>query len=302
MIAPIGTSSAAGWHPYTLLWLYKIGSMLNKQTTLMQSAAYFPVVFIFLSLIFAFLIAYRISGPVGGVSAATMLAILPAIMGRTPWGHADTDAYNVFFAVLVVWLLFEALSSKSAKKQLLFGGLTGLAFGVYANFWSSWWYLFDFVGAALAVAIVADIVIENKLLREGLHKFWAHSQTKKFIFTGLMVLIVVICIEGLSRLSYFDTYRLGYDVTEKKNFAKYSHYKLSDEFALWWDQEIIHPYLGFVIDFKDEKKLLKFMTEQGKVIPRRISGNCGKHQRELVTAIKRARHLALIPFVADATR
>lgn len=56
------------------------------------------------------------------------------------------------------------------------------------------------------------------------------------------------------------------------------------------------------IDFKDEKKLLKFMTEQGKVIPRRISGNCGKHQRELVTAIKRARHLALMPFVADATR
>jgi len=56
------------------------------------------------------------------------------------------------------------------------------------------------------------------------------------------------------------------------------------------------------IDYKDEKRLLKFTTEQGKIIPRRISGNCAKHQRELEIAIKRARHLALIPFVADATR
>jgi len=56
------------------------------------------------------------------------------------------------------------------------------------------------------------------------------------------------------------------------------------------------------IDYKEEKKLLKFTTEQGKIIPRRISGNCAKHQRELKIAIKRARHLALIPFVADATK
>ncbi len=56
------------------------------------------------------------------------------------------------------------------------------------------------------------------------------------------------------------------------------------------------------IDFKEEKRLFKFTTEQGKIIPRRISGNCAKHQRDLKQAIKRARHLALIPFVADATR
>ncbi len=56
------------------------------------------------------------------------------------------------------------------------------------------------------------------------------------------------------------------------------------------------------IDFKDEKKLLKFLTEQGKIIPRHTSGTCAKHQRQLAKAIKRARHLALIPFVADFTR
>lgn len=53
------------------------------------------------------------------------------------------------------------------------------------------------------------------------------------------------------------------------------------------------------IDYKDGKKLARFTTEQGKIIPRRISGTCSKHQRQLTTAIKRARHLALLPFVTD---
>ena len=80
------------------------------------------------------------------------------------------------------------------------------------------------------------------------------KKSKKIIFTGLMVLIVLICIEGLARLTYFVMYKRAYDVSDLHNFIKHSKYKLSDEFALWWDQEIIHPYLGFVIDFNDEKK------------------------------------------------
>jgi len=56
------------------------------------------------------------------------------------------------------------------------------------------------------------------------------------------------------------------------------------------------------IDYKDERKLARFTTEQGKIIPRRISGNCAKHQRQLCTAIKRARHLALLPYIADSSR
>ena len=56
------------------------------------------------------------------------------------------------------------------------------------------------------------------------------------------------------------------------------------------------------IDFKEEKLLLRYVTEQGKIIPRHTSGTCAKHQRQLAQAIKRARHLALIPFVTDFTR
>ena len=53
------------------------------------------------------------------------------------------------------------------------------------------------------------------------------------------------------------------------------------------------------IDYKDIAKLKKFMTERSKILPRRVTGCCAYHQRELTTAIKRARQLALIPYVSD---
>ena len=56
------------------------------------------------------------------------------------------------------------------------------------------------------------------------------------------------------------------------------------------------------VDYKDERRLSRFISEQGKIIPKRITGNCAKHQRQLVQAIKRARHLALLPFVSESIR
>ena len=53
------------------------------------------------------------------------------------------------------------------------------------------------------------------------------------------------------------------------------------------------------IDYKDVAKLKRFMTEKGKILPRRQTGVCAYHQRELSDAIKRARVMALLPFVAD---
>ena len=51
-----------------------------------------------------------------------------------------------------------------------------------------------------------------------------------------------------------------------------------------------------VMDYKDVKTLRNFVTERGKIIPKRIYGTCASHQRQVTTAIKRARHLALLPY------
>ena len=53
------------------------------------------------------------------------------------------------------------------------------------------------------------------------------------------------------------------------------------------------------INYKDEKLLMPFVPERGKILPRRISGTCAMHQRKLQTALKRARQIALIPYVTD---
>lgn len=53
------------------------------------------------------------------------------------------------------------------------------------------------------------------------------------------------------------------------------------------------------IDYKDVAKLRKFVSERGKILPRRITGNCAKHQRLLTTAVKRARHIALMAYVSE---
>lgn len=53
------------------------------------------------------------------------------------------------------------------------------------------------------------------------------------------------------------------------------------------------------VDYKDVAKLNKYITERGKILPRRVTGNCAKHQRQVTEAIKRARNVALMPYTVD---
>lgn len=59
--------------------------------------------------------------------------------------------------------------------------------------------------------------------------------------------------------------------------------------------------VGFM-DYKDDKRLGRFITDRGKIVPRRVSGTCAMHQKQLTVAIKRARLLALLPFTSDFYR
>lgn len=62
------------------------------------------------------------------------------------------------------------------------------------------------------------------------------------------------------------------------------------------EQKILH------IDYKDDKELRRMLTDRGKIVPKRISGACAKHQRMIARAVKRARFLALFPYVAENVR
>lgn len=54
-----------------------------------------------------------------------------------------------------------------------------------------------------------------------------------------------------------------------------------------------------VVDYKEAARLRRFMTERGKILPRRITGNCARHQRQLTVAIRRARNLSLLPYTIE---
>ena len=53
------------------------------------------------------------------------------------------------------------------------------------------------------------------------------------------------------------------------------------------------------IDYKDTLRLRRYLSDRGKIVPRRVTGTCARHQRQLTTAIKRARHLALLPYTSN---
>ncbi|MBW2568144.1 MAG: 30S ribosomal protein S18 [Deltaproteobacteria bacterium] len=78
----------------------------------------------------------------------------------------------------------------------------------------------------------------------------------------------------------------------KKNDSKKKTYNRRKVCRFCADSDI-------VIDYKDAKSLKYFISERGKIIPRRISGTCAKHQRVLAHAIKRARAIALLPYVGN---
>ncbi len=69
-----------------------------------------------------------------------------------------------------------------------------------------------------------------------------------------MTSLTLLSVEGLARLTFFMIYRRGYDANQMHPAAGRSNYAISDEFVAWWDREVIHPYLGFAIDFGDAKR------------------------------------------------
>jgi hypothetical protein len=79
------------------------------------------------------------------------------------------------------------------------------------------------------------------------------TRSKKLIFFTIMICLTLLCVEGLGRLAFFIMYKNGYSVNQMHTSVSRNNYSISDEFVPWWDQEIIHPYLGFVVDFKDAK-------------------------------------------------
>lgn len=85
----------------------------------------------------------------------------------------------------------------------------------------------------------------------------------------------------------------------RKKFRRKPLYALRKKVCRFCTEKRTSTEKRISLDYKDVSRLQKFLTEKGKIIPSRISGNCAKHQRQLARAIKRARAISLLPYVAE---
>ncbi|MBW3022569.1 hypothetical protein KY308_00505 [Candidatus Woesearchaeota archaeon] len=186
-VAPLGVKvEPKTLHPYFLVYLYKIVRIFNPVTTPMQSSSYFPVILSALSVIPVFFIGKKLGGNVGGFFAALIFALSTTFLGRTLFGHADTDAYNIFFPLFIVWIFLEAFEQKDKIKQMIYAGGAGIILGIYSSAWDGWWYVFDFILGMLAVYMLYLLIFDKKALIENLKKL-GYAALSFIIVSGIFV-------------------------------------------------------------------------------------------------------------------
>ena len=190
MLAPNGIKIANDPHSIVLAYMYKIMHIFNSRITPMQAATYFPILFSCLCLIPIFFIGRRLGGygTVGnlcGFFSAMTLAVNTALFMRTTWSHADTDIWNIFFPVYIIWLFFLSLDTKDIKTKIFMNIGTGLLIGIFSLLWSGWFYVFYLiVGGIIAYVLYLYIMKIRQEIKSYLISTISFV-TSSFIFVSL---------------------------------------------------------------------------------------------------------------------
>ncbi len=192
-LAPIGRGADTSLQNYYLAWQYKFLNLF-ADIRLEESSALFPIIISALSIIPIFFIGRRIAGNVGGFFAAAMLAVNAAFLGRTMWGHADTDGWNVFFPLAVAFFFIEAFEANTRYERIIYATLAGIFTGIFARVWIGWWYIYDFILAASGIFIIYYIIIHYNDFRKGLRLFFTEN---KVIPNMLFVLLIYVISSGI---------------------------------------------------------------------------------------------------------
>lgn len=181
---PVGPSL----HPYIILINYKVLKVFSKDMTMMQAQILVPTILAVIAAVLIFLMMNRTFGPLAGLISSVIISVSPIFLSRSL--GSDTDIYNVFFPVLIMFFIFEALMSKDRIKKALFASLSGISIGIYSFAWMGWWYLFDFI----VIAIVADFVFH--IIKDTFHK---KKISFDFIFSekaknsGMILVCFLVC-------------------------------------------------------------------------------------------------------------
>ncbi len=178
--------------------MYRIAALFNPNVDLMYVVFFTPLIFGTLIIIPAFFITRRIAGDFGGFIAGVLIAIHPALLSRTIGGFSDTDAYNVFFPLMITWLLLEALNSRSRTKTIILAGLAAFCVGLFSFAWTAWYFIFDFVIVMLLGIIAYHGIMNRKAIFKNPKKMLSIERLKNallitaafFILSALFVTLI----------------------------------------------------------------------------------------------------------------
>jgi dolichyl-phosphooligosaccharide-protein glycotransferase len=189
MLAPNGRQVSNNFHPWVGATMHQISEFFGNDS-LLKTMFILPLIFAALSIIPTFFITRKIAGNMGGFIAALIVAIHPTFLGRTPAGFSDTDAYAVFFPLMIIWLFLESFTAIKSKNKYILGGLAGLLTGIFAFTWSGWWYIFDILIGSLGVYFIYLLMkyrgnVFKKLKTKNLIKTAIIYVASSFIFVSL---------------------------------------------------------------------------------------------------------------------
>ncbi|NJL44256.1 MAG: hypothetical protein HC945_03010 [Nitrosarchaeum sp.] len=141
-LAPLGVPASKDFHSSFGAWLYKVVSVFNKDVTVKNVFFYIPLIVASLATIPAFFLGRRAGGTIAGFTAAMLVALNASFLGRTPAGFSDTDAYNVFFPLLIFAFLAEAMHARETWKRVTFSLLAAASTALFTQAWGGWFLTF----------------------------------------------------------------------------------------------------------------------------------------------------------------
>ncbi len=154
-LAPVGRTMTMNGHIWIMSQLIRISDSMGLHP--MTFTFFIPVFFAMLSIIPAFFIVRKKYGNLAGFVSAVIVATHTAFLGRTPAGFVDTDVYNVFFPLYIIWLVLLGIESKTRARYAYFA-VAGVLSGLYTVFWTGWTFTFLLVTAALTGALVIHLI------------------------------------------------------------------------------------------------------------------------------------------------
>ncbi|MCA9478294.1 MAG: hypothetical protein KC535_04055 [Nanoarchaeota archaeon] len=184
------------FHPWLGAQLYRIGSVFDSTFTVQRAMFLLPAIIIALSIIPAFFLGRKIGGNLSGFVAGLLVALNTSLLSRTPAGFSDTDAYIIFFPLLISWAFMEAITTYKTKNIIIWTSISAISYVLFTKIWGNGWHI---AGVALGVAFIyflAQIIRERKLLT---------TATKKNIFelkSAKIVFVVILFLFGILTFSY----------------------------------------------------------------------------------------------------